>query len=60
MYPIDVERMIRRETLGSRALDPTLPYRPSRFRRLRAVVRSVDGSRVRREPAQRAASSRAC
>jgi len=38
MYPIDVQQLIRRGTLGSRALDPTLPHRPSRLRRLTAAL----------------------
>jgi hypothetical protein len=39
MYPIDVSSLVRRETLGSRAGDPTLPMRPRRFSRLRRAVR---------------------
>jgi hypothetical protein len=34
-----VSQLIRAATLGSRANDPTLPYRPSRLTRLRALVR---------------------
>jgi hypothetical protein len=30
MYPINVPDLVRRETLGSRAGDPTLPNRPRR------------------------------
>jgi hypothetical protein len=30
MYPLDARQLVRRATLGSHVLDPTLPHRPSR------------------------------
>jgi len=48
MYPIDVQQLIRRGTLGSRALDPTLPYRPPRFRWLHRT--NVTEELVRESP----------
>lgn len=47
MYPIDVEYLVRKGTLGSRAGDPTLLDRPSRFTRLRRAL-------TRSQPAQAA------
>jgi hypothetical protein len=47
MYPIDVQQLIRRGTLGSNALDPTRPHRPSRRLRVKmalaALVRDASG-----------------
>jgi len=41
MYPIDVPYLIRRGTLGSHALDPTLPYRQPRRLRTQRVLAAV-------------------
>jgi len=60
MYPIDVEQLIRRGTVGSRALDPTLPHRPSRLRRLTAQLRSPSASDFAAAPKPKPASPRAC
>ena len=38
MYPIDVNHLVRKGTLGSRAGDPTLEDRPSRLGRLKSAL----------------------
>jgi hypothetical protein len=44
MYPIDARQLISRATLGSNALDPTLPHRPSRRLRVRRAGRDRAGA----------------
>jgi hypothetical protein len=39
MYPIDARQLVRGGTLGSNALDPTLPQRPSRRFRVKRARR---------------------
>jgi hypothetical protein len=48
MYPVDIQTLARKGTLGSRVSDPTLPDRPSRLARLRTAL-------TRTEPVQAAA-----
>jgi hypothetical protein len=47
MYPINVPYLMRRGLIGMNGDDPTLPYTPSRRRRLVEPLRAV----VRRRPA---------
>jgi len=49
MYPIDVPSLMRRSLIGMNGDDPTLPYTPSRRRRLVEPLRAV----VRRQSAPR-------
>lgn len=57
MYPIDVEHLIRRETIGSRANDPTLRDRPRRFARLRRrLARQAPGFADTANPATASAT----
>jgi hypothetical protein len=50
MYPIDARQLVCRATLGSNALDPTVPARPSRRLRakkaLGAVLRETSNDRA--------------
>jgi hypothetical protein len=41
MYPIDTRRLVNRATLGSNALDPTVPDRPSRRLRGRKALAAI-------------------
>jgi len=45
MYPIDVHSLLRRSTLGMNGDDPTLPYNPSRLRRIRHAAGELRGRR---------------
>jgi len=38
-YPVDVPTLVRASTLGARAGDPTIPYKPSRSTRLASWLR---------------------
>jgi hypothetical protein len=51
MYPIDVNHLVRKGTLGSRAGDPTLDDRASRLGRLRRALTRTQSA----EPQARAA-----
>ena len=45
MYPIDVHSLVQRSLLGMNADDPTVPYAPSRARRLRLSVHALRARR---------------
>ena len=64
MYPIDAPQLVRRATLGSHALDPTLPHRPSRRlhgkRALAAVLRAASRDHQGVATTQEAASPGTC
>ncbi len=45
-YPLNVSQMVRAATNGARADDPTVPYTPSRWRRLGARLRRESGRQV--------------